>query len=84
MATVEKQNRWAWLCSGERASFITWLTTLAILGVCSILLYRTVYKSWSENGIPGWMVSYERWEKRQRYEWGLWWRYGSPRVESTR
>lgn len=59
----------------ERGTFLQWLITLAVIGVFGLVLYPGILRDWNQNGVPSWMVTYERWEKRQKYEWGLWWKH---------
>jgi hypothetical protein len=66
------------VCNGRRASFLGWCGVLAVVAVCGALLYVGLVNEWSRSGVPAWMAAYERWEKRQAYEWGLWWKYGAP------
>lgn len=71
---MDERGGWR-LCNGRRGTFLDWVGVLAIIVVCGALLSRAIATSWSRQGLPPWMVAYERWEKRQRYEWGLWWKY---------
>lgn len=59
------------LCNGKRGSLLDWVSALGLAVVLVALFGKVVQKSWQENGIPGWMLAYEKWEKRTLYEWGF-------------
>lgn len=67
------QRGWAvehsdWRLNGKRMSFLGWVCTLAVIAVCGALFHRVVYADWQKNGLPNWVVRYERWEKRVVYD----------------
>lgn len=60
-----------WRLNGKRMSFLGWVSVLAVIAVCMALFHQATMRNWRKNGLPSWMVAYERWEKRKIYEWRI-------------